>query len=207
MTSQAFLTRGISTLQICLSLNSFGTVKGHVMGVPPYIGFLLLQALQWSDGKWVDEHLDGHKVGIQEKNHLQELFVFHLYNQSPIYLEYRFGLGTPSSMLWLYRIIMGEISLLSHNYSNQFDSKTALMKECLDQVQFFFQNRLGSNGTWKVLGSKFSFEGLNWVHQNKHCCNSLTLDIDDNLWCLRFMEIFQLIMLKYPCFVFDSPYF
>ena len=55
----------------------------------------------------------------------------------------------------------------SHNYSNQLYTTTALITECLDQVQINFPIRPHSNyasGTWNVLGNESLVECSNWAH-------------------------------------------
>ena len=57
------------------------------------------QVTSWAHLKHAQQN--GHNIGIQKKNGFQALFIFHLFNQSPISLENRFGLdlGTASPML------------------------------------------------------------------------------------------------------------
>ena len=57
----------------------------------------------------------------------------------------------------------------SQNSSNQFNTTTALMMLCLDQVHIDFPSRLGSgyaNGTWEVLENNICPK---WANPDIHC--------------------------------------
>ena len=98
-------------------------------------------------------------LGVQTISHFQVLFMFHLHNQSPIYLENRFiiDLGITSSTVSCMVLIA-----VIENYSID------------DAVQINFPSRLGfnyTNGTSKAHGNDFSFQCPHCAHSISHLMN------------------------------------